>query len=55
MKSKAGIPPTQDVAIKLPKAWERVLEIEAFIYHFRFPLFTIVFVGGLGLAMLSGL
>jgi hypothetical protein len=52
MKNAAGVPATDDVAIKVPKAWERVLEIEAFIYHFRFPLFVIVFLGGLGLAML---
>src|SRR5438309_8467525 len=55
MKNDASVPATADVEIKVPKAWERVLEIEAFIYDFRFTLFVIVFLGGLGLAMFLGM
>jgi hypothetical protein len=54
IKSDLGVPADTDVAIKVPKAWETVLEIEAFTFHFRLLLVLIVLGGGLVMATLWG-
>ena len=54
IKSDADVPEGVDFDLQLPRAWHTAVEIEAFVYHFRFALILITLLGALAVVMLPG-